>query len=1304
MAEIHQRLGRRDLAFDCRSRAWLADVESNDSLAEMESLGLAAGLHAELVAALQKGALEVGDPDLQAQLWAMSARLLEDPLGQTAESIEAWRTALATRPDDQDAFLALERLFSGASRSAELVETLEKHLEITNAVGERKAMAKRIAVLYEDALKQPEQAVRAWETVLEIDATDGDALESLAQLHLGAGSFRELVDVYARKLELTQRPEERRMLRMQSARLYETQLAEPEQAISELRKVLEESPRDAEALTDLDRILTAEERHADLVDVLDARAALAETAGARDELAFRAAHITETSLGDVEGAIGRYQRILAGTPDHAPTREALFTIARGDDYRLSAIGALEPVLRVARAWPEVIELCELRLAVEDAGERRIALLGEIARIEETERRDPDAAFAAWARAVGDEASLTDPAPRQALERLTTASGNWKRLADVYEERVDATFDAEIQRELALRLAALHDEQLRDLPRSADFLRKALSLPGDEAPVLALLEAVLRRQGDSAELAEILGREAEVASDPQQQAHFLAALGEVRLGPLGDADGALSAYRDAVERDATHAGALAALLTLADRTETREGALDVLEPLAQARADHQQLIALYERRLALRDDRSERAHWLRKIAEVAADQLGDSRLALEALGRALKEEPLPGAALDDLERIAGAAKLPAIGAAQIDAALAEAGADPDASRELALRAGRLYTDAGDRVAAERLYKRVLDSDAENGDALAALEALYRAAGEDAELAAVLERRAEAELDPQARRARLMEAARLYEKRNELELAIASLRRLQAADEGDAEALGELARLHEALGQSAELSAVLAERARVTEDPRERATLWARVGELRLQAEDVDGAAEAYREALESAPEAPNVLSALEAIEERREDWGTLQEVLMRRLSATSGAEQVPVLLKLASNAEHKIHDIEQAVGFLRQVLDVEERSALAYAELERILRANERWYDLVDVLAKHAEVEAAAGRKPNELSLRVAIADVWDKELDSPDAAAEALEKVLEVAPDNAAALLSLARLHERSERWDDAMGALERAIATASSPTEIAEIHFRSSQLLAKKEADPADIERALLRALDADPTHRPTLAALEKLARDASDSERLVQILELALETVKEPDEQKRLLREVAGLYTGPLGAPAAALPHLSRLITLDPTEIPGREQLADALVAAGRPAEAARLMTELVEQLTKARKGKDAARWHTKLGALAEARGDTTAAAASYGASYKLDPSHPATVAALGRLAFRASDLEGARKYYRSLLLQNFDEKTAGVSKAEVYLMLGRMHVIANELPKARNMFERGLEVDPANVDIKAALAGLS
>ena len=63
-------------------------------------------------------------------------------------------------------------------------------------------------------------------------------------------------------------------------------------------------------------------------------------------------------------------------------------------------------------------------------------------------------------------------------------------------------------------------------------------------MLASLEMILRRQGENAELAEILAREAEVAGDPMQQADFLAALGEVRLAALEDADGALAAYRDA----------------------------------------------------------------------------------------------------------------------------------------------------------------------------------------------------------------------------------------------------------------------------------------------------------------------------------------------------------------------------------------------------------------------------------------------------------------------------------------------------------------------------------------------------------------------------------------------------------------------------------------------------------------------------------------------------------------------------------------------------------------------------------------
>src|SRR6185295_14122384 len=387
--------------------------------------------------------------------------------------------------------------------------------------------------------------------------------------------------------------------------------------------------------------------HADLLEVLDLRMGGEKDTHAQDELAFRAARLVETELSDIEAAIARYQSILARTPGHAESREALWAIARGNDYRLQAVAALDPIMRAAGEWDAVVELAELRFEVEDTVAARLGVLAEIARIVEEQRHDPSKAFAAWARALTEEA--TEAEPRQALERLATANGDFSGLAAVYEERMDATFDAGLQRSLAVRLAELEETQLGDLPKAAEFLRKALSLPGDEGAVLASLDRVLRKLSNWEELAEILSREAEVTSDPAEQGDFLTALGDTRLRYLNDAEGALVAYRGALEHAADHPGAQRALHELLDRADTREGALEILEPLADARGDYRELVSLYEHRLTLHEDHAERAHWLRRIAEVYDGQLGDSARAIEALGRALAEEPAAGAALDEIER-------------------------------------------------------------------------------------------------------------------------------------------------------------------------------------------------------------------------------------------------------------------------------------------------------------------------------------------------------------------------------------------------------------------------------------------------------------------------------------------------------------------------------------------------------------------------------------------------------------------------------------------------------------------------------
>lgn len=1306
IAQLEERLGRLDRALEARGRAWLEDVSVKETLADLEALAGSTKRFARLVQILEQGTEAAGDPDLRASLCAQRAKVLETKLGDAGQAVEAWRAALEARSDDVEAFLALERLLAAAQRSAELADTLEKHVEIVTDVGERKALTKRMAVLFEQQLKQRDKAVSAWRAVMELDDADEEALDALARLYAAGNSWRSLAEIYQRKIELAGDAQSLRLLRFLSARLHDEKLEEPFEAASQLRSVLDAHPGDAEALELLDRIFTREGQHAELLEILDLRAMAEQSAAEREGFAFRAARLLEQELGDAQGAVERYRDILSRSPRHGGARDALWALARGEDHRLLAVPVLEPVLRAEREWGPLVELLELRLQGEDALGPRLEILAEVASIEEREQKAPDRAFAAWARAFAEDP--TEGQAREALERLAGAQGAHAKLAKVYEERLRASFDPELQRSLAARLAELHEAQLDDAVRAVEFWREVRDLPGDEAPVLARLEALLRKLGRDGELEEVLAREAELAGDPVQQADFWAALGDVRWKRLGNIDDAIDAYRAALDRAPTHAGALAALRGLLGGRDLRPAVLDILEPLAETRGDFAELLVLFEARLGLEDERGEKAMWLRRIAEIAEQKIHDLPRALDALGRALREDPLSFQTADEVERVARLAKLDAEGAKRIEAVLD--GLEDGALAEMALRAARLYEEAQPSTstheeAAERLYTRALEVESESGPALLALEALYRRRKDGVRLAGILERRGGIELDPERRTALYGEAAKLHEERGDVTAALSAWRSVRESDEGNLGALAELARLYEREKKLPELVQVLEDEARFLDDAGQRAAVYVRIGELKASAlKDLDGAAAAFREALDVAPQDPVALAALASVEERRGDFAALEEALLRRLTATVGADQVAVLFKLAENASRQLDDSERALSYLHQVLDADARNRSAYNEIERILTQQERWHDLIDLLERRADLEAKSNEPGAELACRAAVAEIWANRLGSPESALETLQTILARDPKHVPSLLSLARIHEAAESWTDARTALEKAaeLAGPGPGTENAEIHYRLGRILSAEGGSAEEVESSYLKALEADNTHAGALEGVEKLAREAGNFGLLVQILEVRERFEKDEARRKTLLSEIANLYTG-LGQPADAIVPLQRLAEMSDGDLGVQENLGKALVAAGRVDEGERILTSLVDQMSRGRQNKNVARLQQVLGTLAEARGDLKLAEDRLAAAYQLDPTHAATLAALARIAARRNDPEKARRFYRSLLLHNFDEKAVGVTKAEVYFALGKLHLQAGEVPKARNMFERGLELEPQNAAFKQALSEL-
>ena len=112
---------------------------------------------------------------------------------------------------------------------------------------------------------------------------------------------------------------------------------------------------------------------------------------------------------------------------------------------------------------------------------------------------------------------------------------------------------------------------------------------------------------------------------------------------------------------------------------------------------------------------------------------------------------------------------------------------------------------------------------------------------------------------------------------------------------------------------------------------------------------------------------------------------------------------------------------------------------------------------------------------------------------------------------------------------------------------------------------------------------------------------------------------------------------------------------------------------------------------------------GGILEARGDRSAALAAYEEALRVNPTDVSTMTGLGRLYFAAADWEKARRIYQSLVLQNIDDE-AGVTKGEVYWALGKIHLELGQPPKAKSMFQRGLEIEPHNPKLKEALSSLS
>jgi tetratricopeptide (TPR) repeat protein len=288
-----------------------------DHLAAIEALrriaARAGDAEGQARAAARLGGL-LREPARAAAAYREAARLLDEKLGRPAEAAPFWRQVLERDPEDADAYQRLHEILAGAGDDAGLHELLTHRLQ------HAPDGASRIPVLVERAdlrirrLANRAGAVHDLRQVLEIAPDHQGSLRQLGFLLAEDGAYRQALEMLERYTASTDDPALLGPALLKIAEIHDVALAQPDEAIRALERVIDGSRGGDEAAYDrLVGVYRRKREPARAVETLEQLMRTREDPAARAKIEIRIAEILRDDLDDLDGAakaLGRARSLV----------------------------------------------------------------------------------------------------------------------------------------------------------------------------------------------------------------------------------------------------------------------------------------------------------------------------------------------------------------------------------------------------------------------------------------------------------------------------------------------------------------------------------------------------------------------------------------------------------------------------------------------------------------------------------------------------------------------------------------------------------------------------------------------------------------------------------------------------------------------------------------------------------------------------------------------------------------------------------------------------------------------------------
>ncbi len=619
---------------------------------------------------------------------------------------------------------------------------------------------------------------------------------------------------------------------------------------------------------------------------------------------------------------------------------------------------------------------------------------------------------------------------------------------------------------------------------------------------------------------------------------------------------------------------------------------------------------------------------------------------------------------------------------------------EVKKSLLFRAARTLEGASEKERAEEIYLQIIAADPADEVATAALESVRKALGKYEELVEMLLQRSEA-ARPGEERARIMsEIARLCGgELDDAEQALVAYTQALGEVPTDSAYADEVERLAGSdQARWTEIAENLSESAKSEHlSATEKNALLDRIGRIydtRLSRADM--AVMAFQQILSTDPANDSAYEGLSAIYRRAQQWPELVSILLARSDAASATPRArDFRAEAAEVLETKLSDPMRAKEIYQTILADDPGHLRAGDQVATILERMGDFQSLVQLLEQRAE----ARRGPEKADAFARVAEVYEDHLNDLTTATQRYEQALAVDHSNLAALKGLDRILNRTGRYSELLGVLERQIAVAATPRQKINLFERVAALYDEEFLDHERAAESLESILRLDPTNDSAMTSVARHYRALNRWEDLAELLERHANGVADDPRRVEILINRARVVSEQIGSPDRATKIYEQILQLSPGNASALEAIAQLRELSG-DANAALSALEALAEKAATPEGK-AEQW-MRAGRLLESRGDRDGAIERYKLAQEANPKDAQASAALRQAYLHRGELASVLR----LIEKDLETTDGNLGKARLHAEMARLHVRLEDAPKATASAKRSLELDPTNAEAHLVL----